>query len=215
MNENIWLSLAISALLGGFIGWTTNWLAIKALFHPKQPFKFLFFEFQGLLPKRQAELAKSLGKIVEGELINVEELIRRVDPADLDSLIEEQMRKNREETQKKVADYINGYLQKIPLIKVTANTHINQIMDFLERQMVDALKRQVPEMLDKAANKAAEKISVQEIVFEKISKMNLDKLEGIFNKIADREMEMIIRLGGVLGVIVGCGQWVIQTFVLK
>ncbi|MFZ5952659.1 MAG: DUF445 domain-containing protein, partial [Candidatus Rifleibacteriota bacterium] len=194
MNENIWLSLAISALLGGFIGWTTNWLAIKALFHPKQPFKFLFFEFQGLLPKRQVELAKSLGKIVEGELINVEELIRRVDPADLDSLIEDQMRKNREETQKKVADYINGYLQKIPLIKITANTHINQIMDFLERQVVDALKKQVPEMLDKAAKKAAEKISVQEIVFEKISKMDLDKLEGIFNKIADREMEMIIRL---------------------
>lgn len=213
--ENIWLSLAISALLGGFIGWITNWLAIKALFHPKKPFKFLFFEFQGLLPKRQVELAQNLGKIVEGELINVEELIRRVDPSDLDSLIEEHMRQNREEMQKKVADYINSILSRIPLIKITANTHISSIMDYLERLIVDTVKKQVPGILDKAAEKAASKVSVQEIVFAKVSKMDLDKLEGIFYKIADREMTMIIRLGGVLGVIVGCCQWAIQNFVIN
>lgn len=213
--ENIWLSLAVSALLGGFIGWITNWLAIKALFHPKKPFKFLFFEFQGLLPKRQVELAQNLGKIVEGELINVEELIRRVDPSDLDSLIEEHMRQNREEMQKKVADYINSILSRIPLIKITANTHISSIMAYLERLIVDTVKKQVPGILDKAAEKAASKVSVQEIVFAKVSKMDLDKLEGIFYKIADREMTMIIRLGGVLGVIVGCCQWAIQNFVIN
>lgn len=210
----MWLSLVISTGLGGFIGWVTNWLAIKALFHPKKPFKLLFFEFQGLLPKRQVELAQNLGKIVEGELINVEELIRRVDPADLDAIIEQHMRQNREETQKKVADYINSLLSKIPLIKITANTHIDSIMAYLERQIVDAVKKQVPGILDKAAEKAAKKLSVQEIVFDKVSKMDLDRLEGIFNKIADREMAMIIRLGGVLGMIVGCCQWAIQNFVL-
>lgn len=214
MSEQMWLSLVISTGLGGFIGWVTNWLAIKALFHPKKPFKLLFFEFQGLLPKRQVELAQNLGKIVEGELINVEELIRRVDPADLDAIIEQHMRQNREETQKKVADYINSLLSKIPLIKITANTHIDSIMAYLERQIVDAVKKQVPGILDKAAEKAAKKLSVQEIVFDKVSKMDLDRLEGIFNKIADREMAMIIRLGGVLGMIVGCCQWAIQNFVL-
>ncbi len=215
MSEQMWLSLVISTGLGGFIGWVTNWLAIKALFHPKKPIKLLFFEFQGLLPKRQVELAQNLGKIVEGELINVEELIRRVEPADLDSLIEEHMRKNREETQKKVADYVNSLLSKIPLIKITANTHISGIMDYLERQIVDAIKKQVPGILDKAAEKAAKKLSVQDIVFDKVSKMDLDRLEGIFYKIADREMAMIIRLGGFLGMIVGCCQWAIQNFVLQ
>lgn len=215
MSEQMWLSLIISTGLGGFIGWVTNWLAIKALFHPKKPIKLFFFDFQGLLPKRQVELAQNLGKIVEGELINVEELIRRVEPADPDSLIEEHMRQNREETQKKVADYVNSLLSKIPLIKITANTHISGIMDYLERQIVDAVKKQVPGILDKAAEKAAKKLSVQDIVFDKVSKMDLDRLEGIFYKIADREMAMIIRLGGFLGMIVGCCQWAIQNFVLQ
>jgi uncharacterized membrane protein YheB (UPF0754 family) len=88
-------------------------------------------------------------------------------------------------------------------------------MDLLEREIVHALKKQIPGLLDKSAQKASEKISVKEIVFEKVSSMDLDKLEAIFYKIADREMAMIIRLGGVLGVMVGCVQWAIQNFVIN
>lgn len=215
MTQSMLFSLLVSAILGGFIGWVTNWLAIKALFHPKKPFKFLFFEFQGLLPKRQKELAQNLGKIVEGELINIEELIRKVEPADLDPIIEEQMRQNRSEMEHKVKNYISGYLNKIPFVKISADSMVRWVMDLLEREILHALKKQIPGLLDKAAQKAAEKVSVQEIVFDKVSKMNLDKLEAIFNKIADREMTMIIRLGGVLGVIVGCCQWAIQNFVIN
>jgi uncharacterized membrane protein YheB (UPF0754 family) len=215
MSQNVWLSLLLSAALGGFIGWITNWLAIKALFHPKQPFKLLFFEFQGLLPKRQKELAQNLGRIIEGELINIEELIRKVEPSDLDPIIEDQMRQNRSETERKVKDYIRSYLDRIPFVKISADGLVRSVMDLLEREIVHALKKQIPGLLDKSAQKASEKISVKEIVFEKVSSMDLDKLEAIFYKIADREMAMIIRLGGVLGVMVGCVQWAIQNFVIN
>ncbi|GAB4271383.1 MAG: DUF445 family protein [Candidatus Rifleibacteriota bacterium] len=214
MSNSLLLSLLISALMGGFIGWITNWLAIKALFHPKAPFKLLFFEFQGLLPKRQKELAQNLGKIIEGELINIEELLRKVEPSDIDPIIEEQMKQNRTELERKVKDYISGFLNKIPFVKISADSMVRSVLDLLEREIIYALKRQIPGLLDKASAKAAEKISVKEIVFSKVSNMNLDKLEAIFYKIADREMAMIIRLGGVLGVFVGCGQWAIQNFVL-
>lgn len=215
MSQNLLFSFFVSAFLGGFIGWITNWLAIKALFHPKAPCKFLFFEFQGLLPKRQKELAQNLGKIVEGELINIEELIRKVDPADLDPIIENQMRQNRAEMEHKVKNFISSYLNKIPFVKISADSMVRSVMDLLEREIVHAIKKQIPGLLDKAAEKASEKISVQEIVFDKVCKMNLDKLEAIFYKIADREMAMIIRLGGFLGVIVGVCQWAIQNFVIN
>lgn len=214
MSAQIWLSLLIASGLGWFIGWITNWLAIKALFHPKKPIKVLFFEFQGLLPKRQVELAQNLGKTVEDELINVKELILKFESADLDSLIEEHMRKSLKETQKKLANSVNSFLSMIPLLKISANTHINTLMEYLEQQILDAIKKQVPEILDKVADKAAKKISVQDIVCEKISKMDLDRLEAIFDKIAKHEMLMIIRFGGFLGMIVGFCQWIIQNFVL-
>lgn len=215
MNISIVQSFFISALLGGLIGWVTNWLAIKALFHPKQPFKLSFFEFQGLLPKRQKELANNLGKIVEGELISVEELIKKVEPADVDPIIEEIMRENRAQMEQKVKDFISSIANKIPFFNLKADTLVNSVMGRIESEICAALKRQVPLMLDRAAAKAAEKISVQEIVIDKVCRMDLIKLENLFNRIADREMVIIIRLGGVLGVLIGIIQWAIQNYLIN
>lgn len=215
MNFTLLQSLVISAFMGGLIGWVTNWLAIKALFHPQKPFKFLFFEFQGLLPKRQKELAANLGKIVEGELISVNELIKKVEPADVDPIIEDIMRHNRAEMEQKIKDFIASVARKIPFFNLSADTLVKSVMDRIEAELCIALKNQVPLMLDRAAEKAAEKISVQEIVIEKVCKMDLIKLENLFYRIADREMATIIRFGGVLGVVVGVVQWAIQNFLIN
>lgn len=215
MNITLLQSLFISAFLGGLIGWVTNWLAIKALFHPQKPFKLMFFEFQGLLPKRQKELANNLGKIVEGELISVEELIKKVEPADVDPIIEEIMKQNRAQMEQRVKEFISSIASKIPFFNLSADSLVKSVMDRIENEMNAVLKRQVPLMLDRAAQKAAEKISVQEIVIDKVCRMDLIKLENLFNRIADREMVIIIRLGGVLGVIVGILQWAIQNFIIS
>lgn len=211
----LWQSFILSAFLGGLIGWVTNWLAIKALFRPKERQRFLFLEFQGLLPKRQKELANNLGKIVEGELISVEELIKKVEPADIDPIIEDVMRKNRDDMEKRIKDFIGGIASKIPFFNLRADTLVKSVMDRIEGEICVVLKKQVPMLLEHAAEKAAEKISVQEIVIEKVCKMDLIKLEAIFNRIANKEMKAIIRLGGALGVLVGIAQWAIQNFVIS
>lgn len=210
----LWQSFILSAFLGGLIGWVTNWLAIKALFRPKDRWNFMLFEFQGLLPKRQKELANNLGKIVEGELISVEELIKKVEPADIDPIIEDVMRKNRDDMEKRIKDFIGSIASRIPFFNLSADTLVKSVMDRIESEICAVLKKQVPMLLERAAEKAAEKISVQEIVIEKVCKMDLIKLENIFNRIADKEMKAIIRLGGVLGVFVGIVQWAIQNFVI-
>ncbi len=215
LSHHLLHSFILSSFTGGLIGWVTNWLAIKALFHPQKRFKLLFFEFQGLLPKRQKELANNLGKIVEGELISVEELIKRVEPADVEPVIEEMMRKNRDQLEQQIKDYIASFAKKIPFFNFSADTLVKSVMDKIEKELCIILKRQIPQMLDRAAEKASEKISVQEIVIEKVCGMDLIKLESLFNRIADHEMAMIIHLGGVLGVIVGILQWGIQNFLLN
>ena len=212
-HENL-ISFLVSVALGGFIGWITNWIAIKALFHPHKPIKILFFEFQGLFPKRQKELAESLGKIVEGELINVKELVKKVDPTDLDPIIEEQMHSNRERAEEKVKDLINGIVAKVPFVKVNAETLSKPLMDKVETEIVVALKKQVPGIIDKAAEQAAKTISVKEIVSDKVKQMDMDKLEDLVNRVSEKEMKMIIWLGGVLGVMVGACHWLIQYYLL-
>ncbi len=66
------LPILISALVGGIIGYSTNWLAIKMLFRPLRekyigPLRIPFTP--GLIPKRRAELARSLGHTVAQYLV--------------------------------------------------------------------------------------------------------------------------------------------------
>jgi uncharacterized membrane protein YheB (UPF0754 family) len=56
--------------ISAFIHWLTIWMALKLLFHPRKPKKILFFTLQGIFPKRQKQIAESLGKIVGQELLS-------------------------------------------------------------------------------------------------------------------------------------------------
>lgn len=48
-----WLMMV---LIGAWIGWITNWLAIKMLFHPYEEKRFLCFRIQGVISKRKKTL---------------------------------------------------------------------------------------------------------------------------------------------------------------
>ncbi|GAB2700154.1 DUF445 family protein [Aliiglaciecola sp. 3_MG-2023] len=57
--------------LGGLIvGYATNWIAIKIIFEPKKPIRFLGLTFQGMFLKRQKEVSEVYSEIIEKKLIN-------------------------------------------------------------------------------------------------------------------------------------------------
>ena len=61
--------LLIIPFIGAGIGWITNVVAIRMLFRPKEPIKVGGITLQGVLPKRQKELAKAIALAVEKELL--------------------------------------------------------------------------------------------------------------------------------------------------
>ena len=56
--------LYLIPFISAFIGWITNWIAIKMLFHPKDPKRILGVTFHGIFPKRQQQFATKLGAVV-------------------------------------------------------------------------------------------------------------------------------------------------------
>ncbi|WP_343089435.1 DUF445 domain-containing protein, partial [Methanocalculus natronophilus] len=61
-------------LIGGLIGYLTNKIAVKMLFRPYKPLNFGLFKIQGVLPKRQSDIAKSVGDTIETSLLNDDDL---------------------------------------------------------------------------------------------------------------------------------------------
>ena len=79
MNNLNWEFL-IGPIVGGVIGYITNGIAIKMLFRPLKPIYILGVKLPftpGIIPKEKGRIARSIGQIVGGELIN-EEVLRKV-----------------------------------------------------------------------------------------------------------------------------------------
>ena len=78
----------IIPLISAFIGWFTNWIAIKMLFHPREPKKILGFTFHGIFPKRQQVFAARLGKLVSDELLSFSDISTKItNPSNLKSVM--------------------------------------------------------------------------------------------------------------------------------
>lgn len=73
----LWL---VPALVGGIIGYVTNWLAIKMLFRPLEEKRLLGIRIPftpGILPRERHALALSLGDVVSRDLLTEEVLAAR------------------------------------------------------------------------------------------------------------------------------------------
>lgn len=65
-------------IVAAVIGWGTNVIAIRMLFWPREPIRFFGFELLGVLPKRKQDIARSIGEVLNDDLLPTEELIAAV-----------------------------------------------------------------------------------------------------------------------------------------
>ena len=72
--------MLIAPAVGAVIGYLTNYIAIKMLFHPHKAHyigKWRLPLTPGLIPKEQGRIAKSIGEVISTELLN-EATLRQV-----------------------------------------------------------------------------------------------------------------------------------------
>ena len=88
MNYLLLLQFILIPVISAFIGWFTNWIAIKMLFHPKEPKRILGITFHGIFPKRQKVFAEKLGKMISSEFLSFEDIEQKIaNPQNLQKLM--------------------------------------------------------------------------------------------------------------------------------
>ncbi|WP_432408666.1 DUF445 domain-containing protein [Wukongibacter sp. M2B1] len=198
-----WTKVVLLSIIGAFIGWMTNVFAIKLIFRPLNPIKIPFMDLyiQGLIPKRKKEIAHSIGHTVETELVSIEEII--------DKLIEEE---NKAEMISEIKKKIKAIAEeKMP--SLIPGTIKGMIMLYVDEIIEGEGENAINELSEKLIHKATSKVSISEIIEEKINKFELEKLEAIILNIAKKELKHIELLGGFIGFVIGFVQGiVIQLF---
>ncbi len=192
--------LLLIPLISAFIGWFTNWIAIKMLFHPKEPKLILFFTIQGIFPKRQQQFAEKLGKLVSAELVSFSDIETKLTHPD-------NLKKLMPLVDNKVDEFLRVKLSDaFPIISMfIGETTIQQLKSVFMNELEEIL----PELIRKYVRNLESQLDLEKIVIEKVSRFSSDKIESLLNQIMSTEFRFIEIIGGVLGFIIGLIQVVI------
>lgn len=186
-----WITLP---LVGCAIGYLTNYLAVRMIFRPIEPKRVLGFRLQGLVGRRQADLAESIGRVVGDHLVSHEDVVAALERVDLERLIDGAVERG-------MAPKVEE-LRRLPLVgNFLTDERVTDLRKHLVRGVADSegfafeLERAVEEGLD-----------VHEIVTRKVREFPVERLESLILDVARRELRAIELLGGVLGFLVGLAQ---------
>lgn len=184
-------------LIGALIGYITNYLAIKMLFHPRYPVIILGMRIQGVFPRRQTEFGQKLGHLIATELLSVEELTHRL-----------QERAHSAE----FMDFIGQRIQQILLNKLPQ--HYPAIVFLLGSEVVgnltklfrEDIEQLLQDLIVQLREEMNQEINIQAIVAQKVANFDVAHLERIILEVMSKEFQFVEWVGAVLGFLIGLCQ---------
>ena len=191
-------------VIAALIGWMTNFLAVKMLFHPKEPKNIFGLTFHGVFPKRQSALAEKLGHLVSKELFSISDVSARIKDF---ATSEEAMNEVGQRIEMTIR---NKLVQTFPMLAM-----------FLSDEMVEKVtglfKKELKEFLAETSKGLGEKLehnlNIEKMVEERVNAFSSEKLESLFNELMKKEFRFIELVGAVLGFLIGCVQLGISLLV--
>ena len=185
------------ATLAAAIGWGTNHLAVRMLFHPREERRILGLRVQGVFPKRQQALAEKLGQLVARELFSMEDVRQHLKGDEFVAHVTATI-------EGKVDEFLqNNLLQMIPMASMFLGS---DMVDKIKHSLVESLAKAVPELGDLFVSHLEKNMDVEAVVRDKVAAFSSDKLEEMLLGIMKREFRFIEGVGAVLGFVIGLAQ---------
>jgi uncharacterized membrane protein YheB (UPF0754 family) len=190
--------------ISAFIHWLTIWMALKLLFHPRQPRRILGFTLQGVFPKKQRQIAESLGRIVGQQLLSFEDIERTItDPHNVQRILPV------------VEEHIDQFLRSklkeaMPMVSMFIG---EKTIGQLKAVFMQELEELFPVIMQRYVSHLREDLDLERIVVEKIAGFSNDRLEAMLNELLTREFRFVEVIGAALGFLIGLLQILITLFI--
>lgn len=186
-------------------GFFTNWMAVQLLLKPVKPVNILGFRLQGLLPRRQAELAERISAAIAEKFLTREDILnflRQVDPvAAMHALLVE-----------KWDEKLGEILDTIPMAKMFVSP---ERLQGIRDKIAAALAEEAGVFTERLVDSLDGKIDLQETLRRNILAFDVTELNGIIEQIGYREFREIAWVGAAIGFVIGSVHALINVLLLR
>ncbi len=198
----LFIRLATLIIIGGLIGYSTNKVAIRMLFRPLEPKRFLGFKFQGVLPKRKATISETMGRAIEKAFVSKDDIAEQLLSVDFKHQFKAMLKDNLTE---KIKSRVPIFFQS--LLGDDFDQVIHRIIDSEGDAVIESL-------IEEFKEKTFSQLDIAGIVTQKVQHMDILAFEELVLKIVKKELRHIELIGLLLGMLIGFIQFALTTWVL-
>jgi uncharacterized membrane protein YheB (UPF0754 family) len=189
---------------GVFVGYATNYIAIKAIFSPTQPIEIGPYTIQGLFIKRQDEAAAAYAELVADEILTVERVAENM----LHGSKSDRTRKMIRDSLRPAVDEAVGTVA--PLVRVTTGDREYEAMR--ERLASESIDVAFEPLTDEAFNEERSQ-AIRQLITERMRELPPEDYVMTLRSAFQEDEWLLIGIGAVLGFVAGWLQLLMVTAV--
>ncbi|TGL17559.1 DUF445 domain-containing protein [Leptospira levettii] len=188
----------------GFVGWVTNWLALKMTFYPIQ---FIgippYLGWQGIIPRKAHKMASKSVDVITERLLNIKEVFLKVDPKKAEVVFLPALDSNIRYTIKEFSDSLDPKLWEIipDIVKEEIYHKVRRESGITIRKVIKKLQADIDSLFD-----------VKALVLKKLSGNNVGLVVELFQEVGAPEFRFIERSGFYFGFLLGLVQMIFMIF---
>lgn len=199
-----WAKVALIPFTYGFVGWVTNWVALKMTFYPLEFWGIPpYLGWQGIIPRKAHKMASKAVDVITERLLNIEEVFSRVEPKQ----VEKRLMPNL-----------------IPYIKESIEDFGRTMNEELWESMPQLVKDEILYKVERASRETIRNVIVQlrsnigsivdvkGIVLHCLTGKNVGLIVEVFQRVGKPEFKFIEHSGFYFGFLLGLGQMVFWIF---
>lgn len=188
-------SMWIMPLFGGLTGWLSDWLALKMVFRPKEPTRYLgLFTWQGLFIKRRQQVASEYGRLMAQRVLTPSAIMASV----LSSPLSDRLYTMIQNEVRAAIDEQAGFARPLVVLSVGGEKYLE-----MKRLVAGKIVERLPEAMRHVEAYAFEALDIENTLKSKMAQLTVDEYEGLLRPAFQQDEWILIAVGAALGFLVG------------
>jgi len=189
-------SALVMPLFGLFTGWFTDWMALKMVFRPREPTRYLFgaFEWQGLFLKRRKEVAAAYGRLIAQQIVTPRNILDAVLRGPLSDRLFNMVQKQVQ----KLVDEQSGLAKPLVVFAVGSTKYQE-----MKRVIAQKVMERLPETMRHVESYAADAMDIENTLVAKMQMLSAEEFEALLRPAFEQDEWILITVGAALGFLVG------------